>query len=223
MCPDRRQRVLPLLFARPLTGTDYVVAKVGAMFAIVFAFSFLPQVVLFVGQMLVSEDGALDYARENAEVLWQVPCAVAVLALYYSSISVAIASMTSRRIIAGATIIGLFLISGLVSSILVGQETRRVGNDDQITVVTNEQGEVIFEGGGGGFEEVVERDEQPAALMNLLTLPLIVRDLVFFGHVDREHALSGVPNGGLYAILVYAGVVLIALVVLWRRYDEVER
>ena len=59
MCPDRRQRVLPLIFARPLTGVDYVLAKVGAMFAILFAFSFLPQVVLFVGQMLVSDDGAL--------------------------------------------------------------------------------------------------------------------------------------------------------------------
>ena len=31
MCPDRRQRVLPLMFARPLTGVDYVVAKVGAI------------------------------------------------------------------------------------------------------------------------------------------------------------------------------------------------
>ena len=38
MCPDRRQHVLPLLFARPLTGVDYVLAKVGAMFAILFAF-----------------------------------------------------------------------------------------------------------------------------------------------------------------------------------------
>ena len=31
MCPDRRQRVLPLMFARPLTGVDYVIAKVGAI------------------------------------------------------------------------------------------------------------------------------------------------------------------------------------------------
>ena len=60
MCPDRRQRVLPLMFARPLTGVDYVVAKVGAIASILFAFSFLPQVVLFVGNMLVS-DSALDY------------------------------------------------------------------------------------------------------------------------------------------------------------------
>ena len=55
VCPDRRQRVLPLLFARPLLGVDYVLAKVGAIATILFAFSFLPQVVLFVGNMFVSD------------------------------------------------------------------------------------------------------------------------------------------------------------------------
>ncbi len=122
MCPDRRQRVLPLLFARPMTGVDYVIAKVGAMFAILFAFSFIPQVILFVGQMLVTEDGALRYVRDNAEVLWQVPLAVAVLSLFYAVLSVAVASLSSRRIIAGATIVGLFLVTSIVSVILVGEE-----------------------------------------------------------------------------------------------------
>jgi len=103
MCPDRRQRVLPLLFARPLTGADYVIAKVGALFSILFAFSFLPQAVLFVGQALVS-DGALDYTRDNADVLWKVPAAVALLAAFYSVLGLAIASLSSRRIVAGSTI-----------------------------------------------------------------------------------------------------------------------
>ena len=157
MCPDRRQRVLPLLFARPLTGVDYVLAKVGAMFAIVFAFSFLPQVVLFVGQMLVSEDGALRYARDNAEVLWQVPVAVSVLAIYYAAIGVAISSLTSRRIIAGAMIIGLLLISGIVSD-----DPRRARGATsggarwpvRPTVVTDD-GEVIVV--PSGDEDVVRR------------------------------------------------------------------
>lgn len=122
MCPDRRQRVLPLIFARPLTGLDYVAAKVGAMASILFAFAFIPQVVLFVGQMLVSSDGALRYLRDNAEIVWQVPVAVALLALYYSAVGVAIASMTSRRIIAGATFVGLLLVSSIVSGVLVGGE-----------------------------------------------------------------------------------------------------
>ena len=79
MCPDRRQHVLPLMFARPLTGVDYVAAKVGAIGTILFAFSFLPQVVLFVGNMLVS-DSALDYLTGHLDVLWKVPVAVVLLA-----------------------------------------------------------------------------------------------------------------------------------------------
>src|SRR5262249_61434856 len=71
ICPDRRQHVLPLMFARPLTGVDYVVAKVGAIFTILFAFSFLPQVVLFVGNMLVS-DKALKYFTGHTAVVWEV-------------------------------------------------------------------------------------------------------------------------------------------------------
>jgi hypothetical protein len=119
MCPDRRQRVLPLMFARPLTGTDYVIAKVGAISAILFAFSFLPQVVLFLGNMLVS-DSAYSYFTGHLDVLWKVPLSVAMLAIYYAVIGVAIASLTDRRIVAGAGIIGLLLVTSIASGIIVG-------------------------------------------------------------------------------------------------------
>ena len=118
ICPDRRQRVLPVIFARPLTGSDYVLAKLAAIGSIVFAFSFLPQVLLFVGQTLVSKEGSLAYVRDNAEVLWQVPVAVAVLAVYYAALSLAIASLTPRRVVAGAAIFGVTIISSIVAVIL---------------------------------------------------------------------------------------------------------
>ena len=121
MCPDRRQHVLPLMFARPLLGVDYVVAKVGAIGSILFAFSFIPQVVLFVGNMLVS-DSALDYLTGHLDVLWKVPLAVVLLALYYAVIGVAIASLTDRRIVAGAAVIGLFLVTSISSGIIVGED-----------------------------------------------------------------------------------------------------
>ena len=124
VCPDRAQRVLPLLFARPLTGVDYVLAKVGAIATIVFGFGFLPQVVLFVGQMLVS-DGALDYLTDNADVLWQVPVSVALLALYYAAIGVALASLTDRRIVGGVAILGLALVTSTVAAIV----TSAAGDD----------------------------------------------------------------------------------------------
>ena len=190
MCPDRRQRVLPLMFARPLMGTDYVAAKVGAIGSILFAFSYVPQVILFVGNMLVS-DGALDYVTDHLDILWKVPVSVVLLATYYAVVGVAIASLTDRRIVAGAAVIGLLLITSIASGIIVG--------------------EVGFEDGSVG------------ALINVLALPLYLRDIVFLGHIDPESELGGVANGGLFAVATYLAVLFVGVGVLWRRYRWVER
>jgi ABC-2 type transport system permease protein len=191
LCPDRRQRVLPLMFARPMTGVDYVVAKVGAIFAILFAFSFLPQVVLFVGNMLVS-DSALDYVSDNLDVLWQVPLAVAVLAFFYAVVGLAVSSLTDRRIVAGAAIIGLLLVTSITAGVLIGDR------------IESEEG-------------------SPAALINVLVMPLYLRDVIFFGRIERGSDLSGVSNGGWLALAAYVAVVFVAAAVLLRRYRWVER
>jgi ABC-2 type transport system permease protein len=188
LCPDRRQRVLPVIFARPLTGADYALAKLGAIGSIIFAFSFLPQVLLFVGQMLVS-GSALQYTRDHAAILWQVPVAVAALALYYAALGLALASLTSRRIVAGASILGLTLVSSVVAGILHEAAA------------------------GGGW----------ASLINLLRLPLYVRDLVFLGHVDIASPLSGVAGGGALALAAYVVIVGVCLGVLFWRYQWAER
>ena len=190
ICPDRRQKVLPLMFARPLLGTDYVAAKVGAIASILFAFSYVPQVVLYVGNMLVS-DAALDYLTGHLDVLWQVPLAVVVLSIYYAVIGCALASLTDRRIVAGASVIGLFLLTSISSGIIVGDST--------------------VEGGGYG------------ALINVLAMPLHLRDIIFLGHVEPDGALGGVAGGGLLATACYLVVLLSGAAVLWWRYRWVER
>jgi ABC-2 type transport system permease protein len=189
MCPDRAQRVLPLMFSRPLTGSDYVLAKVGAIATIVFGFGFLPQVVLYVGQMFVSRDGALNYLTDHAAELWQVPVSVAILALYYAAIGVALSSLTDRRIVGGVAIIGLFLVTSTVARIFVAAAN--------------------FEG-------------TPLAVLNLLALPLAMRDLVFLGHLSSDSGLSGFAGGGAIAVAGYLLVVLGAVAVLLRRYREVD-
>jgi ABC-2 type transport system permease protein len=190
MCPDRRQRVLPLMFARPLTGIDYVVAKVGAIASILFLFSFLPQVVLFVGNMLVS-DSASDYFTGHLDILWRVPVTVLLLAVYYAVIGVAISALTDRRIVAGAGVIGLLLITSIASGVIVGDQ-------------------------GPG-------DGSIAALINVLSLPLYLRDIVFLGHIDPSSPLTGVANGGLLAAATYLVILLIGIGVLIQRYRWVER
>jgi ABC-2 type transport system permease protein len=193
ICPDRRNRVLPLIFARPLDPAGYVLAKVGAIAALVFAFGFLPQVVLFVGQMLVSSAGALDYLRANGEVLWQVPTAVAVLALYYSSLGVALASLSSRRIVGGVAFVAVLLVSAAVAEALgAARGTRRFGLPEP----------------------------NPWEALNLLAVPLHVRDLVFLGRVDPLTSLSGVAGAEAMVLGVWATVIAASLGVLLWRYRE---
>jgi ABC-2 type transport system permease protein len=194
VCPDRRQRVLPLIFARPLIGRDYALAKIGAIFTCVFAFSVLPQAVLYIGKTLVNKAGALDYFRHNTAVLWQVPVAAALLALFYAVLGVAVASLTGRRIVAGATMLGVTLISSTVSAILIRAD------------------------GGGRFV----RGGHPAALLNILALPLKVRDLVFLGRISEESPLSGVAAGGALAVACFAAVVVGGIALVLYRYRSVE-
>ncbi len=187
ICPERRQRVLPLIFSRPLTGGDYVLAKAGAVFAVVFAFGFLPQVLLFVGQMLVS-DAALAYLRENAEILWQAPLSVAILATYLALLGTAIASLASRRMVAAAAFLGLVLVSSTVSAVLLGSSSQGLG-----------------------------------ALVNVMGIPLFVRDLVFLGHIGDDTPLGGVSSGGVLAVACYLAVTGACVIILLARYRWAER
>ena len=195
VCPDRRHRMLPLLFSRPLTGSDYVVAKVGAIAAIVFAFGFLPQAVLFIGQMLVS-DAAIDYLTDNAAVLWQVPIAVALLALYYASLAVAIASFATRRIVAAAALLIVLLVSSVTANILTGPEEQ-------------------------GFEGPIQQEGSAWAALNLLDAPLHVRDLIFEGEIV-DGRLVGVSGGPALAVGVYLAVIVASMGTLLWRYRWVE-
>lgn len=190
VCPDRRNRVLPLIFARPLTGDDYVAAKVGAIAILLFGFGYLPQVLLFVGQLLVADDGALRYLRDNAEVLWQVPLAVAVLAIHYAVIGVALSATTTRRVVAGVAILAVALVTSSVAAILTETDPG-------------------------------EHEASAWALVNVLALPLHVRDLIFLGHVDPEGDLAGVQYAGIAVVAEVVAIVAAGLAFLHQRYREV--
>lgn len=196
VCPDRRNRVLPLIFARPLTGNDYVLAKVGALTAILFGFSFLPQVVLFVGQMFVVQEGALDFVRENSEVLWQVPVAVTLFSLYLASLAVAISATTTRRVVGGVALLATVLVSGAVASILVSA--------------------------GGADPERIFEDGSLWGLLSAIDIPLRMSDLVFLGHVDPVSLVGGAEWAGIGVVLVYVAVVAGSLGYLVYRYRGVQ-
>ena len=114
--------------------------------------------------------------------------AVALLALYYGAVGVALASLTDRRIVGGVAILGVALVTSAVAAV------------------------IIESAGDGGT---------PFAVLNVLALPLEVRDLVFLGHLSRDSDLSGVAGGGVLAVLAYLLVLGTSIAVLQRRYRDV--
>ena len=110
LCPDRRDRVLDLYLVRPLTPVDYAGARWLSFFSIALALVYSGQIVLLIGLTLAAND-PLEYLRAN----WlQVPRflgAGAVLAIFITTLPLAVAAFTTRRAYAAAMVIGLFVIS----------------------------------------------------------------------------------------------------------------
>ena len=190
ICPDRHDRVLPLIFARPLTGDDYVLAKVGGIASLVFGFSFVPQVVLYIGQMLLYDDGAFEYLSGHLGELWKVPLAVAVLALYYAVIAVALASLTDRRIVGGLAFLGTLIIPSIFSAVLS-------------EAVPPEESTLI-----GAFNLL----QLPLMLRDVIFEGRV--------DVDDDLNLAGAAGGEVAVFLVFLLVVGASLAVLHHRYRE---
>ena len=198
VCPDRRNRTLPLIFSRPLTGDDYALAKFTAIASLVFGFTLIPQIVLFVGQMFVNRDGALDYFTENAAVLWQVPLAAVLIAAFYAALGLAVAASTSRRVAGSVAILAVLLVTSSIAGIAGSPST-----DDS------------------SFGSV-EHQGSPWALVNLGAIPLRLADVVFEGKADPEGPLAGVQGGSAAAAAIYLAVLVAAAAFLHWRYRKVD-
>ena len=96
LCADRRSQVLQLYLVRPLTSTDYVAGRWLAFFTIVLALVYSGQIVLFVGFTLAAEE-PLTYVRENWLDAPRFLAAGAVIAVFTTTIPLAVSGFTDRR------------------------------------------------------------------------------------------------------------------------------
>jgi ABC-2 type transport system permease protein len=118
LCPDRQTNVLALYFTRPLSRLDYLVAKAGALLLLMALIALLPLVVLLVGNTLTAPR-AVDYLGDHLADVARIPFSGAVLTIFYSSVALAVASLSERRSIAVAVLLGTFLVSNVVVGIVV--------------------------------------------------------------------------------------------------------
>ena len=117
LCPDRRQNVLALIFTRPVTRSDYLLAKLAALLAVMGLIAIVPLVVLFLGNTLTA-DSAATYLGDHLDDLGKILVAGSVLTVFYSLTALAAASLTDRRAVATAAYLGVFLGSSALANIL---------------------------------------------------------------------------------------------------------
>lgn len=116
ICVDRHERTLPLYFARAITRTDYIAAKVVAMALLTMTMTVVPSILLWLGRQLTADDAG-KAMRENIGDLWRVIFAGGMIALVLSAIGLAVSSFTNRKGVAITLIIFLFVVVTAVATI----------------------------------------------------------------------------------------------------------
>lgn len=134
LCADRRSQVLQLYLVRPLSSTDYVAGRWLAFFTIVLALVYSGQIVMLVGFTFAAKE-PLDYLRENWLDVPRFLAAGAVVAVFVTTIPLAVSGFTSRRAYAAGFVIGLFIISTSAANALTSCTEREVRFENEVRVV----------------------------------------------------------------------------------------
>lgn len=117
LCPDRQSNVLALYFTRPLSRADYLISKAAALLGVMALIALLPMVVLFVGNTFTAPR-AVDYLGDHLADVGRILLTGTVLTIFYASVALAVASLSERRSVAVAVLLGIFLVSNIVVGIV---------------------------------------------------------------------------------------------------------
>jgi len=117
ICPDRRSRVLDLYLSTAMSPREYVLGKVLASLVPLLAVTTLPLAVLYVGNVFFATD-PFGYVGDNLREIPAILAGGVLIALVYTLMGLAVASLTSRRAFASVGFILLLVISGLMAGAL---------------------------------------------------------------------------------------------------------
>jgi ABC-2 type transport system permease protein len=114
---DLRDRTLPLYFSRPLSRTDYALAKYASLATAVLLLLAVPQLIIYIAAIFTRTDGFKGAWLEFQDLAPGLGTAL-IRALVLASLSLLVASLTSKRAFAAAFIVGIFLITTPIVGIL---------------------------------------------------------------------------------------------------------
>jgi ABC-2 type transport system permease protein len=207
--PDRKDRVLDLYLVRPITSTDYALARVAAFMSIVLVLVYSGQIVLQVGLILTAVE-PWEYIKENWEDTPRFMAAGFLMAMFITVIPMAVATFMTRRAYASAFVIGLFMVGTFVVNGLTSEscdaEARSEGGRIKLEAVD--------------CEPVTGDAAKYIALLSLIDTSLAVNYLVF-DKEDDDPSPAMLASRELHDAIpigAYGLYTLIPLAVIWWQY-----
>ena len=123
LIPDRRDGVLSMLSSRPLTSNDYLGTRFASLVAIVGTFLLVPQVVLYVGQAAVDDDGVLQGLIDGLPNLPRMLFVALIYAVAYVPLGFVVASLSNRKGIAASVYIASMIALSAIAEAIVQNGT----------------------------------------------------------------------------------------------------
>ena len=158
LCRDRRENTIHLYLVRPLTGSDYVLARWAAFLTVMLFAAWLPQVILFLG-LSMGDPAPAEYLRAHWLDIPRFLASGIAMAAYATTLAMLTASFTTRRAYASVFLIGLFVITTPFTAGLANEIGGKTGQWISMFSLTNipvHVNDLIF----GDVSEITE--EAPA-------------------------------------------------------------
>jgi ABC-2 type transport system permease protein len=116
VCPDRRDGVLSLYAARPITPLDYIGARFAAFLTVTLAASWIPEAILFTWNVLdAGKPGT--FLADNWEVVPRVLLSGAVVAVVLTTLALLVASFATRRAYASVAMLAVLFVGSAIGGI----------------------------------------------------------------------------------------------------------
>ena len=186
-------------------------ARWAAFFTITLALVYLGQIVLLVGYTFAAAE-PLEYLRSHWLDIPRFLAAGVVIAVFTTTLPMAVAAFTPRRAYAAIIVIGLFLISSSIASALTQCDASDI---DSSTA------------GGGAVQRCEPLTGGAAkwlALIDIGQVPIRVSDQIFnetgTSGMERDDLTRELPQG--IPIVWYLALTIVPGFVLWRRYQRIQ-
>ena len=117
LCPDRRDRTLTLYFSTAVSRFEYVLGKFIAAALPLLALTLVPLVFLYLGNVVFAVH-PVGYIQDHLGDIARILAGGVVVAVFFASVGLAVASLTSRRAFAVGGYLALMVVPTIVGGVL---------------------------------------------------------------------------------------------------------